>query len=61
MADTGRTIDWTALVRRAWGKERSQKDDAYVFSNGRRFKSTDDTESGIYVTPTRQQTPPEEE
>lgn len=45
---SSRTIDWAALVRRAWGPEFNQPDTAYQFSNNREFKSTDGMRGGIY-------------
>lgn len=47
-APTSKTIDWAALVRKAWGPEFDQPDTAYKFSNGREFKSTDGQRGGIY-------------
>ena len=41
-------FDWAALVRQAWGPEFHEPDVSYKFSNGREFKSTDSTDSGIY-------------
>lgn len=35
--DTGKTLDWKALVYKALGTSRSKPDPAYVFSNGRTF------------------------
>ena len=32
-----RSIDYGALVRKAWGDEWLKKDTAYKFSNGRKF------------------------
>ena len=43
-----RTQSWGAMVKRAWGPEYHKPDVAYVFSNGRRFLSTDRDESGVY-------------
>ena len=40
--------NWGAEVRRAWGEEYYKADTAYEFSNGREFKSTDASDSGIY-------------
>lgn len=45
---TTHTIDYAALVKKLIGAERSEKEVVYEFSNGRKFKSTDHTESGIY-------------
>lgn len=45
---TTRTLDWAAIVRRVWGDSWHARDDVYIFSNDRRFKSTDDSDHGIY-------------
>lgn len=45
---TGRDIDYAALVRKLLGPEQSQQEIVYEFSNGRKFKTTDHTDSGIY-------------
>lgn len=45
---TTREYDFAALVRKALGKDASQVEDAYVFSNGRKFKNTDQYEGGPY-------------
>lgn len=47
-APTSRSIDWAALVRKAWGPEFNQPDKAYQFSNGREASSTDGQRGGIY-------------
>lgn len=44
---TGRTIDWNAEVRKAWGAEWAKPEVEYEFSNGRKFVRRTD-ESGIY-------------
>lgn len=49
---TSRVIDWAALVKRLLGPDQSQKEDVYNFSNGRKFKTTDHLETGIYRAPT---------
>jgi len=49
---TGRDIDYAALVRKLLGPEQSEKEVVYEFSGGRKFKTTDHTESGIYKPPT---------
>jgi hypothetical protein len=46
--DTGRTIDWKSAVYKVQGTDRSKPEDAYVFSNGRRFKNTDNRPGGPY-------------
>lgn len=38
---------WESLVREA-DEDVDKPEDVYEFSNGRKFKSTDDTDSGIY-------------
>ncbi len=45
---TTRTITLRELVQKAWGKEWTKPETVYQFSNGRKFESTDDTDSGIY-------------
>lgn len=47
-APTTRVIDWAKLVRDAWGPAYSEPDTAYQFSNGREFKSSDQSRGGIY-------------
>lgn len=36
-----RTIDFGALVKKAWGDEWGKKDVAYEFSNGRKFAASE--------------------
>lgn len=36
-----RTLNWAAMVRKAWGKEWKKPEVAYRFSNGREFESSD--------------------
>ena len=43
-------IDWAAWMRKIWGDKWLERDDAYEFSNGRKFKDPQGT-SGPY-TPT---------
>lgn len=44
-----RQFSWLEMVERAWGGEWGQPiHGVYEFSNGRRFDSTDQYESGIY-------------
>lgn len=43
-----RTLDLASEVRKAWGPAFFEPDTAYQFSNGRQFKSTDQSDSGIY-------------
>ena len=38
---TYRTVNWAAVVRRAWGKEWNKPEVGYKFSNGRTFDSSD--------------------
>lgn len=46
--DTGREIDWTQLVKRAQGKDAKEPEVVYTFSNGRKFKNTDQDGGGVY-------------
>lgn len=43
-----RTLSWEEIVKKAWGKEWNKPDVAYEFSSGRKYDSTDSTDSGIY-------------
>lgn len=43
-----RTLDLASEVRKQWGPEFFEPDVAYKFSNGREFKSSDASDSGIY-------------
>lgn len=43
-----KSVDWGAQVRQIWGDEWHKDDVVYKFSNGREFKSSDDSSSGIY-------------
>lgn len=43
-----RVLSWAAAVKKAWGDQWNKKETVYQFSNGREFKSTDHTDSGIY-------------
>lgn len=43
-----RTLDWAALVRKAWGDEYLRRETVYRFPDKREFLSTDSAESGIY-------------
>jgi hypothetical protein len=45
---TGRDIDWVALVKKVSGSDPPNQEVVYEFSQGRKFKTTDHTESGIY-------------
>lgn len=42
-----RTIDWAALVRKAWGDDWAKKETVYKFTKGREFKDSG-SHSGIY-------------
>jgi hypothetical protein len=42
------TRDYAAYVRKIEGEEFNKPDDAYEFSNGRKFKSTDRGTTGFY-------------
>jgi hypothetical protein len=46
---TTRTIDWTALVRKAWGDDYLKKEIVYEFSDGKKYQSTDSSTSGFYT------------
>lgn len=43
-----REINWLSEVLKAWEGKYYERDVVYQFSNGRQFKSTDGTDSGIY-------------
>ena len=43
-----RTLSWKEIVERTWGKEWNEPEVVYQFSDGREFRSTDKTDSGIY-------------
>lgn len=44
-----RTISWLDMVTRAWGSEfRAPDHGTYEFSNGRKFDSTDQGNTGFY-------------
>ena len=49
---TTKEIDYAAAVRRLLGTDRSKPEDAYVFTNGRRFQNTDQMPGGPYKTST---------
>ena len=49
---TQRIIEWKPLVVKAWGDSWLKPDVSYEFSNGRKFESSDNSTSGIYVPPT---------
>lgn len=44
-----RDYDWLSLVLCHDPKHFDTDQDAYEFSNGRKFKSTDHTSSGVYI------------
>ena len=49
---TYRSFSWLEMVERAWGAEYRQPDHGiYQFSDGRRFDSTDQYQTGIYRRP----------
>ena len=48
---TMRVIDWKSLVVKAWGDKWLKPETAYEWSNGRKFESSDQSTSGIYVPP----------
>lgn len=43
-----RVVDWKAAVVKAWGDEWLKPEIVYTFSNGRKFESSDASDSGIY-------------
>lgn len=45
---TTRPLDWAALVRKQWGEEYNVPEDVYEFSNGRKFKNSDQADGGPY-------------
>ena len=50
---TTRILNWRDLVLKAWGEEYNVPETAYKFSNGKRdgareFKSTDNSNHGVY-------------
>ena len=49
---TQRIIDLKTLVVKAWGDQWLKPESVYEFSNGRKFESSDQSTSGIYVPPT---------
>ena len=48
---SSRQVSWLQLVQGAWGERWNAPDQAYQFSNGRRFDSTDRTNRGVYGVP----------
>lgn len=48
---TTQTVNYKDLVVKAEGKDYKKPEPSYEFSNGRKFESTDATESGIYKHP----------
>ena len=50
--DTTRVLDWKQMVYKSLGTDRSKPEDAYVFTNGRRFQNTDQMPGGPYKTST---------
>jgi hypothetical protein len=49
-APNSRILDWAAFCRAAWGEAFNEPDTAYQFSNGREFKSSDQSSRGFYRT-----------
>lgn len=45
---TTRILNWRDLVLKAWGEEYNVPETAYKFSQAREFKSTDNSEHGVY-------------
>lgn len=52
----GTETDWKSLVKRANPKREKEDRETpvYEFSNGRKFRTTDHTESGIYRPPSEE-------
>jgi len=48
---TSRTVSYSALVKKRYGKEWTRSEVVYRFSNGRVFRSSDRGETGIYKRP----------
>src|SRR5690349_18435179 len=48
MPDNTRLINWRDRVLQAWGDEYNAPETVYAFSGGRKFKSTDGSEHGVY-------------
>ena len=48
---TQRIIDFKSLVVKAWADQWLKPETVYEFSNGRKFESSDQSTSGIYVPP----------
>lgn len=48
---TTRVINWLDEVRRSWGEEWNVPETCYQFTGGRKFKSTDRSQSGVYGVP----------
>lgn len=46
---TFRVLSWADWAQRAWGPEWRKPDVAYVFSNGEKKDSTDQTTNGVYT------------
>lgn len=46
--NNGRAIDYKQQVYKVLGTNRTKPEDAYVFSNGRRFQNTDRRPGGPY-------------
>ena len=42
------TVDWEAIVEENDKDRRKEKEVVYKFSNGKKCRSTDDTDSGVY-------------
>lgn len=49
---TQRITDLKTIVVKAWGDQWLKPETAYEWSNGRKFESSDQSTSGIYVPPT---------
>lgn len=48
---TTTTVSASALTKKMWGAEYNKPDVAYVFSNGKKFVSTDRSTTGVYRKP----------
>lgn len=48
---SSRVLNYGDMVKKLWGDEYYKPDVVYEMSNGRKYYSTDRTESGIYRRP----------
>lgn len=45
---TTRILNWRDLVLKAWGEDYDKPETVYRFSQNREFKSTDNSDHGVY-------------